>query len=82
MDRKLYDALQINQAATTTDVKRAYRRLALKYHPDKSAGHEAQVSVQAAPPHARQAPSHHTHGRPWDTSSFKKSRPPTKCLPM
>ena len=31
-----YDLLELNRDATTRDVKKAFRRLALKYHPDKA----------------------------------------------
>jgi DnaJ-class molecular chaperone len=36
----LYETLQINHDANLTDIKKAYRKLALIYHPDKPDGNE------------------------------------------
>lgn len=32
----LYQTLGLSKTATTEDIKKTYRRLALKYHPDKN----------------------------------------------
>jgi len=34
-DTKLYDTLGLSQSATDAEIKKAYRKLAMKYHPDK-----------------------------------------------
>lgn len=42
-----YDVLEIDRSATQDDIKKAYRRMAMKYHPDKVAtlGEEAQKAA-------------------------------------
>ena len=47
-DVDLYDVLDLKQDAKPDDIKKAYRKLALKYHPDKHAGAGESTKVDAS----------------------------------
>ena len=39
--RDYYEILGVDRNASASDIKRSYRRLAMKYHPDKNQGDKA-----------------------------------------
>ncbi|OII75081.1 hypothetical protein cand_004420 [Cryptosporidium andersoni] len=47
-NKKLYETLEINQDATLSEIKKAYRRLAIKHHPDKGGDQEKFKEISRA----------------------------------
>ena len=47
-NKKLYDVLGVSQNATTAEIKKAFKKLAIKHHPDRGGDEEKFKEVNAA----------------------------------
>lgn len=86
-----YDLLGVRPGASLDEIKRAYRRLALRYHPDKNPNEGERVgSPQPTPPtqpRTAPLPPHCSHPsspppHPLFPPSSSRSRRPTRCCRM
>lgn len=51
MAKDLYSVLGVTKGASLEEIKKAYRKLALKYHPDKNKSPEAAEKFREVSPH-------------------------------
>lgn len=81
--RDYYEILGVNKTATTDELKKAYRKLALKYHPDKGGDAEAEGKFKEineaysvlSDPEKRKAYDQYGHDGPFGANSggFKQN---------
>merc|ERR1711871_1613766 len=45
-DTKLYDRLSVSPSASENDIKKAYRKLSIKWHPDKNPNNKEEATKQ------------------------------------
>ena len=45
-ETKYYDLLELTPSATTADVKKAYRKLAMKWHPDRNVNNKEEAETK------------------------------------
>lgn len=62
-----YKVLGLEENASLADVKKAYRKLAMKHHPDKGGNHNEFIKIQAAYDHL-------VHGKAYRYRSFHKAK--------
>jgi curved DNA-binding protein len=82
VDTDFYKALGVAKSASAEDIKRAYRKMARKYHPDVNTGADADAKFKAAgaayevlrDPDKRAA--YDRYGSNWETAGQQQARQP------
>ncbi|MDB5193058.1 MAG: hypothetical protein JWQ96_2621 [Segetibacter sp.] len=90
VEKDYYKILEVSPAATAIEIKKSYRRLALKYHPDKNFGNnifeakfkEIQEAYDTLSDDRKRHEYNEKRSRRTYTSTFTNKKPPTPVTPQ
>ena len=76
MSKKYYDILEIKTDATEEEIKKSYKRLAFKWHPDKNPGNKEEADTKFK----EISEAYHVLSDPEKREIYNKSEPKLMCF--